>query len=103
MPAGLPRLIEPAGEMWSVVTESPSMASTRAPWTSVLGCGSAGMPSKYGGRPPTGGRPAVEVRRAPYIGRRVVPGEGVAGWHVEALPALIAGVHVGVALLEHAR
>ena len=39
----------PAGEMWSVVTESPSMASVRAPWMSSTGAGSAGMPSKYGG------------------------------------------------------
>jgi len=43
-------LIDPAGEMWSVVTESPSIASTRAPAMSVIGAGSAGIPSKYGGR-----------------------------------------------------
>ena len=48
-PAGLSALIEPAGQMWSVVTESPSLASTRAPSMSVTGCGSRGMPSKYGG------------------------------------------------------
>ena len=41
--------MDPAGEMWSVVTESPSLASTRAPSMSVTGSGSAGMPSKYGG------------------------------------------------------
>jgi hypothetical protein len=41
-------LIEPAGLMWSVVTESPSSASTLAPVMSVTGWGSAGMPSKYG-------------------------------------------------------
>ncbi len=40
----------PAGEMWSVVTESPSSASTRAPAMSVSGTGSRVMPSKYGGR-----------------------------------------------------
>ena len=39
----------PAGLMWSVVTESPSFSSTRAPSMSVTGSGSAGMPSKYGG------------------------------------------------------
>ena len=50
MAAGLPFLIAPAGEMWSVVTESPSLASTRAPWMSLTGAGSSGMPSKYGGR-----------------------------------------------------
>src|ERR671926_344703 len=48
-PAGLSGLIEPAGLMWSVVTESPSSASTRAPSTSVTGAGSRPMPSKYGG------------------------------------------------------
>ena len=49
MPAGLSALIEPAGLMWSVVTESPSLASTRAPAMSVTGDGSSCMPSKYGG------------------------------------------------------
>ena len=38
----------PAGEMWSVVTESPSTASTRAPRMSFTGAGLACMPSKYG-------------------------------------------------------
>ena len=42
-------LIEPAGEMWSVVMLSPNAASTRAPWMSATGAGLAGMPSKYGG------------------------------------------------------
>src|SRR5215475_6426772 len=49
-PAGESALIEPAGEMWSVVTESPSLASTRAPVTSATGAGSWLIPSKYGGR-----------------------------------------------------
>lgn len=44
--AGVPGLMLLAGEMWSVVTESPSSASTRAPVMSVTGSGSAGMPSK---------------------------------------------------------
>ncbi len=35
--------------MWSVVTESPSLASTRAPLMSVTGAGSRPIPSKYGG------------------------------------------------------
>src|SRR5690606_28428562 len=48
-PAGESGLIEPAGEMWSVVTESPSFASTRAPLMSATGCGSRVIPSKYGG------------------------------------------------------
>src|SRR3954466_11488879 len=36
--------------MWSVVTLSPSTASTRAPVMSLMPVGSAAMPSKYGGR-----------------------------------------------------
>jgi len=48
-PAGPSRLIEPAGEMWSVVTLSPSTASTRAPSMSSIGSGSAGSPEKNGG------------------------------------------------------
>jgi hypothetical protein len=35
--------------MWSVVTESPSTASTLAPVMSVSGAGSRCIPSKYGG------------------------------------------------------
>jgi hypothetical protein len=35
--------------MWSVVTLSPSLASTRAPSKSSTGVGSSGRPSKYGG------------------------------------------------------
>ena len=42
-------LIEPAGEMWSVVTESPSTASTRAPGWAATGRRSRGMSSKKGG------------------------------------------------------
>jgi hypothetical protein len=38
-------LIAPAGEMWSVVTLSPSFASTRAPSIAPV----AGSISKYGG------------------------------------------------------
>ena len=49
LPAGLSFLIEPAGLMWSVVTESPSLSSTRAPSTSETGVVSMVMPSKYGG------------------------------------------------------
>ena len=39
----------PAGEMWSVVTLSPSTASTRAPLMSLTAPGVLVMPSKYGG------------------------------------------------------
>ena len=46
LPAGASALIAPAGEMWSVVIESPSLSSTRASAMSVTGTGSAGIPSK---------------------------------------------------------
>ena len=49
-PAGLSFLIAPAGEMWSVVIESPSTASTRAPSIGSTGSGSGGIPSKKVGR-----------------------------------------------------
>ncbi len=49
VPAGDQAGMEPAGEMWSVVTESPSQASTRAPRMSVTGAGSRPMPAKNGG------------------------------------------------------
>ena len=49
LPAGLSALIEPAGLMWSVVTESPSLASTRALAIDETGVVSIVMPSKYGG------------------------------------------------------
>src|SRR3954465_15985050 len=41
---------ETAGEMLSVVTESPSTARTRAPVMSSIPGGSAPIPAKYGGR-----------------------------------------------------
>ena len=50
LPAGLSGRIAPAGEMWSVVTLSPSSASTRAPVIGSTGGGSTGIPSKNGGR-----------------------------------------------------
>src|SRR6476646_7094363 len=49
-PAGLLALIDPAGEMWSVVTLWPSFASTRAPLISLTAAGRAGILSKYGAR-----------------------------------------------------
>ena len=48
-PAGDHGAIEPAGEMWSVVTESPSTASARAPSMSATGAASNLRPSKNGG------------------------------------------------------
>src|SRR4051794_18185880 len=49
-PAGESFLIDPAGEMWSVVTESPSLASTRAPSMSSGSDGSSGTFSRNDGR-----------------------------------------------------
>ncbi len=47
--AGLFFAMLPAGEMWSVVTESPSSASTCAPLMSLSAPGSFGRFSKKGG------------------------------------------------------
>ena len=41
--------MEPAGEMWSVVTLSPTITSTRASAMSVTGAGVIVMVSKNGG------------------------------------------------------
>src|ERR1700756_2900981 len=106
-PAGAVALIAPAGEMWSVVTESPSLARTFAPWMSVTGAGSAGIPSKYGGGPAQVGAGAPfnvlppGARRAPDVGRVRVPFERVARWHAEAAPVVVAGEDVGVVTGEH--
>ena len=48
-PAGLTSAMSPAGEMWSVVTESPSITRQRAPEMSRTGAGSAVRPPKKGG------------------------------------------------------
>ena len=48
-PAGDQAAMDPAGLMWSVVTESPRTASARAPTMSVTGAGSAVRPVKKGG------------------------------------------------------
>ena len=85
--AGVSGLMLPAGLMWSVVTESPSLASTRAPAMSVTGDGSGAMPSKYGGL-----RTYVESS---------VPREGVARRRRQGAPVLVAGEDVGVARGEH--
>ena len=49
VPAGDHGAIDPAGLMWSVVTESPRTARTRAPSMSATAAGSAVSPSKNGG------------------------------------------------------
>ena len=82
LPAGLAAGMLPAGEMWSVVIESPSIASARAP---VIG------------RMPGGcHRHALEVRRVLHVRRVRVPRVRLAGRHVERLPLLVALEDVGV-------
>ena len=49
LPAGEFSLIAPAGEMWSVVIESPKMPSARAPRMSLVAPGIIVKPSKNGG------------------------------------------------------
>jgi hypothetical protein len=49
LPAGEDCLIEPAGEMWSVVTESPKMPRARAPVMPAIGPACRLKPSKNGG------------------------------------------------------
>ena len=80
-------LIEPAGEMWSVVTESPSRASTRAPSMSPTRLRLA--------------RQVLEERRLAHVGRVLGPGEAVALRHLERVPALVALEHLAVGRLEH--
>src|SRR3954462_9297303 len=93
-PAGESGLIEPAGEMWSVVTESPSQTSRRAPSTSAT------MPGS-GARPPNDRdharlvRHPLEVRRLPHVRRVGRPREQLALGHVERAPRLVAGEDVG--------
>ncbi len=51
LPAGESVLMEPAGEMWSVVIESPNSAMILAPRTDVgAALGDCVKPSKNGGR-----------------------------------------------------
>ena len=90
LPAGLSALIEPAGEMWSVVMLSPSTASTRAPCMGASGAGCA--------------RHAVEVRRVLDVGavapptRRGRPRGPSSDCHCG-----VAREDVGVDALEHRR
>ena len=49
LPAGESGLIEPAGEMWSVVVESPTITRHRASLIAAIGGGSTGMSTKNGG------------------------------------------------------
>ena len=49
LPAGDSGSIDPAGEMWSVVTDWPSLARTRAPEIALIGAASAVRSTKKGG------------------------------------------------------
>ena len=63
-PAGESGRIAPAGEMWSVVTLSPTITKQRAPAKSSTGRGSRDMFSKYGGRR-TYVEPGSHAKRSP--------------------------------------
>ena len=79
--------MSPAGEMWSVVTESPRTARTRAPTMSVSGGGLL--------------REALEEGRLLDVGRVLPEGEEVAARHRDRVPVGVAVEHVPVARLEH--
>ena len=76
LPAGPFFLMEPAGEMWSVVTESPRTARQRAARMSFHGSGRGGH--------------AVEVGGLADVGGVGLPAVGVAGGEGEVLPVLVA-------------
>ena len=46
-------------------------------------------------------RQVVEERRPAHVGRALIPGEAVAGRHLERVPALVAVEHLAVGLAEH--
>src|ERR1041384_8249858 len=48
-PAGLASAISPAGEIWSVVTESPTYIRHLAPLIGLIAAGFSAIPSKNGG------------------------------------------------------
>ena len=82
LPAGEAALIEPAGEMWSVVILSPNRPSTRAPLISP-------MPRRLAAH-------ADEIGRVLHIGRIVVPGVGLAFRRLHRLPVVVAVEDVGI-------
>src|SRR3954451_21820955 len=97
VPAGESGRIDPAGEMWAVVTESPSRTSTCAPWMSSTAAGPRVVLSKYGGL----ARHPVEVRRQPHVRRVGIPREDFPRGCVEPTPAIVAGVDARVCAREH--
>ena len=64
-PPGCPGAMEPAGEMWSVVTESPRTARTRAPRMSPGGAGSVVEALEEGRLLHVGGVGVPRVRAPP--------------------------------------
>ena len=80
-------LIEPAGEMWSVVIESPEQRQHAWP----LDVGDRRRRHRH----------ALEIGRVLHIGRAGVPLIGLAAVDGDALPVLVALEHVGVARAEH--
>ena len=85
-PAGDHAAIDPAGLMWSVVTESPRSARTRAPSMSRERRGLGGQ--------------AVEERRIRDVRRAVLPRVAVALRDRQRAPALVALEHRRVGLAE---
>ena len=83
---GLAAAMLPAGEMWSVVIESPNMPNARAPVIGRTPGGAIVMPSKYGGF-----FTYVDV---------VAPRVAIARRHLERAPLLVAVEHVRVLPLE---
>jgi hypothetical protein len=84
-PAGLSFLIAPAGEMWSVVTESPKMPSGRAPLISDDVA--------------RGGSEAVEERRFLDVGGLAVPLIDIAGGGFDLVPLRVLVGEAGVEAL----
>ena len=76
----------PAGEMWSVVTESPTISSTRA--------------SRMSDGWPVASAEPVEVGRLADVGGGLLPGEGGAARHLEPFPELVALEDLAVLLPE---
>ena len=86
VPAGESGWIEPAGEMWSVVTESPSHDEHARALDVADGARLAAH--------------AFEVRRVPHVRRLGLPREELAFRHGQLAPQLVAREDVGVGVGE---
>src|SRR5215831_16130057 len=85
-PAGESALIDPAGEMWSVVIESRNRPRIRASTMSVRGAAAH----------------AGEIRRVLHVGGVGIPPVGDAAADRDPTPVGIALEHVGILAGEHA-